>query len=56
MDPKETPSATMEDIKSNATAEIRNFPKEIFDGASNNDVIHGASVSVPMGSTLKVVR
>ena len=41
---KETPFATMEDIKSNATAELWRIPKEPSTVASNNGRIDGASV------------
>jgi hypothetical protein len=36
----------MEDIKSNAMAELRRIPKEASTGASNNGKIDGASVCV----------
>ena len=43
---KETRFATMEDIKSNATAELRKIPKKSSAGASNNGRIDGASLCV----------
>ena len=48
--------ASMEDIKSNATAELRNIPKKPSAFASNNGRIDGASVYVLNGPTLKVNR
>jgi len=41
MDIKGTRFANMEDIKSNAMAELRKIPKKSSAGASNNDNIDG---------------
>jgi len=43
---KGTRFATNEDIKSNATTELRKIPKEALRHASNNGRIDGASVCV----------
>ena len=54
MDLKGTRFATMEDIKSNATAEL--LKKKPSTGVSNNGMVDGASVCVRKGPTLKVIR
>ena len=56
MDLKGTRFATMEDIKSNATAELRKILKKPSASASNIGRIDGASVCVRKGPTLKVIR
>jgi hypothetical protein len=44
--------ATVDDIKSNATAELRKIPKETFAG----DRMDGASVCARKGHSLKVIK
>ena len=46
----------MEDIKLNVTTELSRFQKKPSTGASNNGRIEWASVCVPKGHTLKVIR
>jgi len=53
---KGTRFTTMEDIKSNATAELQKIQKKPSAIASNNGRIDGASVCVHKGPTLKVIR
>jgi hypothetical protein len=52
----QTRFATMEDIKSNAMAELRKIPKKPSTAASNNSRIDGASVCARKDPTLKVIR
>jgi hypothetical protein len=55
---KGTRFGTMEDINSNATAELRKIPKEAFRRCFQQSRIEGASVCVCalMGPTLKAIR
>jgi hypothetical protein len=46
---------TVEDMKSNSTAELRKIPKPSA-GASNIGLIDGASTYVLKSSTLKVIK
>jgi hypothetical protein len=48
--------ATMDDIKSNATAELGRFQKKPSASVSNNGRIDGASVCVRKGPSLEVIR
>jgi hypothetical protein len=54
MDLKGIGFTTMDDIKSNATVELRKFQKKLSAGASNSGKVDGASECMRRGSTLKV--